>query len=269
MMPVSSPVRAVICDVYGTLLRVGPPPPDAQERWISGCGALTGAGRVMTLAEFNERCARAVALQHAERRAGGESFPEVDWMAVVGEAWGRSAGAEDVAELSRLHALCSRTCSAMPGAIAALKSLHAAGVPSGLASNAQHYTRDELVQSGFPLSLFHGPWCFLSGDHGFAKPSPRVFAHLTEKLAADGIAPHEIVMVGDHAENDIIPAAAAGWQTWHLRDEAATVGGTGWSRLAEEVLRCKAASSGDSLRHSVAREAGSPDFGKGSDLTAS
>jgi HAD superfamily hydrolase (TIGR01549 family) len=101
----------------------------------------------------------------------------------------------------------------MPGALAALQSFTDAGVLLGLASNAQHYTRDELALAGFSLDQFHPALSFLSGDHGFAKPSPRVFQFLTERLAALGISPSETLMIGDSIENDIFPARAAGWQT--------------------------------------------------------
>ena len=208
-------VRAVICDIYGTLLHAGPPPADAAGRWERGCQEI--AGRALTLAEFDARCAEGVAKQHTARRAAGEPFPEVDWLTIVGTAI-PGLDDENALRLSSLHAACSRTCSGMPGAIHALESLRAAGILTGLASNAQHYTLDELTAAGFSLSDFHPQLRFLSGDHGFAKPSPRVFSFLTERLAALGIAPRETLMIGDNETNDIAPARAAGWQTCLVKD---------------------------------------------------
>ena len=209
-------VRAVICDIYGTLLHVGPPSADAAERWRKGCQEITG--QCVAMEEFDERCVEAVKAQHAARRGAGEPFPEVDWPAVIRA----SIPALDYTRtllLSSLHAACRRVCSAMPHAVEALASLRAAGIVTGIASNAQHYTRDEMTAAGFALTDFHPRLCFLSGDHGLAKPSPRVFALLTERLAALGIAPHETLMIGDSVENDIAPAKAAGWRTC-LVDEA-------------------------------------------------
>ena len=203
--------RAVICDIYGTLLRVGPPPVDAPARWLRECKSLTGQS--IPLHEFNIRCAGAIASQHALRRASGEPFPEVDWPAVVQSAVPSLTDNGQTLDLSVLHAACSRTCVAMPGSLTALKFLTDAGVLLGLASNAQHYTRDELTLAGFSLDHFHPALSFLSGDHGFAKPSPRVFQFLTERLASLGILPSETLMIGDSMENDILPARAAGWQT--------------------------------------------------------
>lgn len=209
-IPEGGTVRAVICDIYGTLLQIGPPPVDAGERWKRGCQEI--AGHFLTMGEFDARCSRAVAHQHAARRASGEPFPEVHWLAIVRTAI-PGLDEEHALQLSSVHAACSRTCTEMPDAIRALDSLHTAGILTGIASNAQHYTRDDLTAAGFSLTDFHPQLCFLSGDHGFAKPSPRVFSLITERLANLGIEPHETLMIGDNETNDIAPARAAGWQT--------------------------------------------------------
>ncbi len=221
------PVRAVICDIYGTLLHPGPPPRDAGARWLQGCQSI--AGGPLTLAEFDARCTRAVKLQHAARHAGGEPFPEVDWLAVMRTSL---PGMDDrhALQLSSLHAACQRTCTALPHAIEALAAIRSADILTGLASNAQHYTRDEMTAAGFSLSDFHPQLCFLSGDHGFAKPSARVFTRLTEQLTSLGIAPHEALMIGDSIENDIAPSRAAGWRTCLVREGI-------WKSLAEEAAR--------------------------------
>ena len=220
-------VRAVICDIYGTLLSAGPPQPDAADRWEAGCQRI--AGRSMPLEEFEAHCAVSVKSQHLVRRAGGERFPEVDWVAVVHAAV-PGVDRKRALRLSSLHASCRRTCAAMAGAVEALTSLRAAGIITGLASNAQHYTRDELTAAGFSLTDFHPQLCFLSGDHGFAKPSPRVFELLTERLDTLGIAPHETLMIGDSVENDIVPAQAAGWRTCLVAAET-------WTAFAADLAR--------------------------------
>lgn len=53
-----------------------------------------------------------------------------------------------------------------------------------------------------------------SGEWGIAKPSPAFF----ERLIAEANAPaEEIIYVGDHPQNDTLPARAAGLRTAHLR----------------------------------------------------
>lgn len=210
-------VRAVICDVYGTLLKVEPGPKDGARMWESGCRGIMGDW--MPLEIFNARCAAMTAELNEERRLAGEPFPDVNWLTLIRCIFGGRIPPHDpscVQRLSNWHARCVRFCSAMPGAAEALGELRKQGVRLGIASNAQDYTRWELGVAGIPMDLFEPSLCFLSGDHGFSKPSPRVFSLLSEKLGGLGIAPHETLMIGDRFDNDIVPAQAAGWRTWHL-----------------------------------------------------
>ncbi len=54
----------------------------------------------------------------------------------------------------------------------------------------------------------------VSGEWGVAKPSHEFFARTVE-LA--GVPAHEVLYVGDHPQNDVTPARAAGLRTAHLR----------------------------------------------------
>ena len=207
-------VRAVICDVYGTLLRVGPPPENGPALWESGSGELKIPA--ISLPDFNAACDAQIASQNALSRAEGEPYPDQDWMETVLQEWPKlhSLSVKAMVELCRLHARCCRSCVALPGAIQTLKVLRKAGLMLGIAANAQTYTISELHAAGFPFADFDDKLIFLSGAHGFAKPSPRVFAILTGRLTSLGITPRETLMIGDSIENDIAPAIAAGWQTW-------------------------------------------------------
>ncbi|MBT2415817.1 HAD family hydrolase [Streptomyces sp. ISL-12] len=53
-----------------------------------------------------------------------------------------------------------------------------------------------------------------SGEWGVAKPQPEFFQRAVE---AGQAAPGETLYVGDHPANDVMPAAAAGLRTAHLR----------------------------------------------------
>jgi putative hydrolase of the HAD superfamily len=234
-------VRAVICDLYGTLLKVLPPPRDAAERWRTGCEALLPAAQGITLPECDARCREAVREAHRRRRESGEMFPEVDWREILATVFPalrvvnrnpespapREGISERASVLARLHAACSRTCVAMPGAQRVLEQLAARGVLLGVASNAQEYTRAEFTGAGFSFGDFAADLTFLSYEHGFAKPSARVFTLLTAALAARGIAPAQTLMVGDRADNDLAPAAAAGWRTWQFSETRGD-----WGQLA-------------------------------------
>ncbi len=80
-----------------------------------------------------------------------------------------------------------------------------------------------------------------SGEWGVAKPQPEFFSRVLQ--FAPGL-PHEIVYVGDHRDNDILPAHAAGLRTALLRrgpwghlwaEDPAVVASADWiiSSLAE------------------------------------
>lgn len=215
-------VRAVIFDVYKTLLEVAPAPADAEMRWADLARETFGAPPRRGLAEFLAATEAVIAREHAAARGAGVAFPEVYWPEVVREVLPELTTLPDAAQdafLLQQKALL-HTVSLMPGAAEALALLRARGVPLGIASNAQPYTRHELgralAPAGLDLAWFAPDLCFWSFAHGFSKPDPHVFRLLTARLRARGIAAADTLMVGDRLDNDIAPARAQGWRTWRL-----------------------------------------------------
>lgn len=215
-----SGVKAVILDVYHTLLHVDPGPPDAGEHWAVLWGNTLRSPNflVLSLAEFNAACRSGIARDHASKKAAGVTWPEVDWRAIAcGAAPGLSGLSSTSLDLFlTAHAALERACSAMPGALEFLSRTKQRGLALGIASNAQAYTLEEMRAAGIPPEQFDPDLCFWSWREGFSKPDPGVFQFLTTRLAARGIAPHEILMIGDRLDNDILPARAAGWKVWHF-----------------------------------------------------
>lgn len=222
-------VRAVIFDGYGTLLKLGPPPDDADARWESLFRDMLHRSPPLGRVDFAGACQRAVAARHEAAHARGIRFPEVSWVEVL---------AEVLPELSRLtrpvqeefafrQIQTSHTARLWPEAADVLHDFARRGSLLGLASNAQAYTLRELSEAlarfRLGLDLFDRDLCFWSFEHGYSKPDPHVFEVLATRLAARGIARHETLMIGDRLDNDIEPARAHGWQTWHLTTKA---GGT-------------------------------------------
>jgi FMN phosphatase YigB (HAD superfamily) len=115
--------------------------------------------------------------------------------------------------------------------------VHGRRLQLGVASNCQPYTVREfegaLAATGLPFNLFRAALTFRSYEHGFSKPDPHVFRLLTARLAALGIAPGETLMVGDRVDNDILPARAQGFLTWHLVEQAAQASGGSWADLRD------------------------------------
>ena len=214
----STPVKAVICDVYHTLLAVGPGPEDAEAQWQAARGKVRNGARGGSLAAFDAACRAVVAQDHAARRAAGVAWPEVDWLSVARRADPALAelSALELGRFLERHAGLQRQCRAMAGAAEFLEEMRRRGIAVGIASNAQAYTLAELAKAGLSVQGWAEDLCFWSFREGFSKPDPGVFQWLTARLAARGIAPGETLMIGDRLDNDVGPAEAAGWRAWHF-----------------------------------------------------
>ncbi|WP_328383397.1 HAD family hydrolase [Streptomyces sp. NBC_00400] len=90
-----------------------------------------------------------------------------------------------------------------------LEALRAAGMRVVVAGN-------QTARAGELLRAIELPVDGLatSGEWGVAKPAPEFFARVVE-LA--GVPAGEVVYVGDHPQNDVVPVRAAGMRAAHLR----------------------------------------------------
>jgi HAD superfamily hydrolase (TIGR01662 family) len=91
----------------------------------------------------------------------------------------------------------------------ALAALRHAGLRVIIAGNQTAKVGDMLRALDLPADLIA-----TSAEWGVAKPDDAFFAQV---IGAAGCEPHDILYVGDHPENDIYPAKAAGLQAAHLR----------------------------------------------------
>jgi FMN phosphatase YigB (HAD superfamily) len=199
-------VRAVIFDIYNTLLEVGPPPTDAESRWQRLFKDLLAISPPLNRVEFSVRAGQVIARRHAEARARGIQWPEIVWPSVVLEVLPAlvQLPAQQLDEFVLGQMQIGRTLRLAAHVADSLGRMKDKGMLLGTASNSQAYT------------LFDPELRFWSFEHGFSKPDPHVFQILTARLEARGIRPAEILMVGDRLDNDIEPARAHGWRTWHL-----------------------------------------------------
>lgn len=238
-------IRAVMFDVYGTLLEVGPPPADADARWELLWEETLKAKARLDLAGFAAACDAVIAREHAAARAAGIPFPEVYWPDIAGKVLPELAclSAAALDDFLFRQAQLWHAVRISAEAVATLVRLRSAGLLLGLASNCQPYTLRELDAAleavGMSRAIFATELCFFSFQAGFSKPDPHGFRLLTARLHALGIAPGETLMVGDREDNDILPARAQGWQTWLLAPPScAASSGTGdWQQLLAWLRR--------------------------------
>ena len=218
-------IRAVLFDVYGTLV-------------VSGCGdiGLTAADaaadpfrRAWLAAALDPDAvpldgpARLTALirdDHAASRAAGVEHPEVDILAIWRKLLAQQGLHADTADLRRLtldYELRTNPVWPMPGLGDMLEALAARGLVLGIVSNAQFYTPLMLhAFLGQPLDRlgFDPACCAWSYRHGVAKPSTAIYAPALRGLAErHGIAPAEVLYIGNDMRNDVRPAQTLGCQT--------------------------------------------------------
>lgn len=100
-----------------------------------------------------------------------------------------------------------------PETLATLDTLRL-GYPLALITNgAPDIQRDKLAGSGLETYF---PVVQVSGEAGYGKPNPTIFAHALEAL---GVAASEAVMVGDNPARDILGANRAGIRAIWIRRE--------------------------------------------------
>ncbi|MER7500420.1 HAD-IIIA family hydrolase [Nonomuraea pusilla] len=91
----------------------------------------------------------------------------------------------------------------------ALAALREAGRRVVIAGNQTRRAAELLRALDLPADVVA-----TSGEWGVAKPSPAFFARVVAEAQAE---PHEIVYVGDHPANDVVPAKAGGLRAAHIR----------------------------------------------------
>ncbi|MCO5050934.1 MAG: HAD family hydrolase [Verrucomicrobiae bacterium] len=236
-------VRAVIFDIYATLLQVGLPPKHADEEWQQLFKDLLHREPPLGRLEFSIACNRAIMLRHNSAKARGIACPEVVWAAVIRELLPDFAKlkASQKEEFIYRQIQIGRSISLMPGAGETLRWLDGKKCALGIASNAQAYTiREvdaELQKEGCHWKMFDADLCYLSYRFGFSKPDPYGFQILRTRLEARGIDPNETLMVGDRLDNDIAPARLHGFQTWHLKSPSPEAQSGPWKKLHAHLMR--------------------------------
>jgi FMN phosphatase YigB (HAD superfamily) len=107
-----------------------------------------------------------------------------------------------------------------PGAAAALEHVHGLGMAQGLIADAQCFTLIQL-QRGLTAErgtvgvdvLLGRPLRALSFELGARKPSERLFKHVLNAAAQQGLAPAQILHVGSRIAQDLAPAKKLGMRT--------------------------------------------------------
>ena len=218
--PLTDPLpglRAVLFDIYGTLIisasgDIGlAVERDASSAFAAALGAAGIEAPAGTGPHLLEQAIRAA---HTKRKAAGIRYPEVDILDIWSEVL-KSEG--DLARLAVEYECRVNPVWPMPGLARLLDDLRGQRLVLGIVSNAQFYT--PLMLEGFlglPLADlgFDAECCAWSYCLLEAKPSTRIYETALAALnRVHGIAPNEVLYVGNDIRNDIWPASLTGCRT--------------------------------------------------------
>lgn len=209
-------IRAVLFDVYGTLLQSATGDIAIQTEYLRGSvdAVALWATEDMTGEELKAFFREAVQAEHL-RQYAATPYPEVRVEAI----WARLPGKRedlDPRELALRYELAINPVYPMPHMEECLRDLGHRSLVLGLVSNAQFYTPlvfeavlgKPLEEAGFALDL-----CIYSFEVGEAKPSPLLFERAREALGKRGIPPNQVLYVGNDMLNDVYGAHMAGFKT--------------------------------------------------------
>jgi len=229
-------VRAVLFDVYGTLLISASGDIDAGQN-LSQAAAFGLACRAAGIAISNDdgaagaRLSAAIEREHERARAAGIAAPEVDireiWAEVLDELGCRMAA--DDARLARLAAEYEMRVNPiwpMPAARQTLSAIAKSGRLLGIISNAQFYTPPalaallgaQLIDLGFAEELQ-----FYSYALRRAKPGLELYEAAAAALARHGIDVRDALYVGNDMLKDVYPASRLGFQTALFAGDARSI----------------------------------------------
>ncbi len=211
-------IRAVLFDVYGTLVvsasgDIGLGGEEHEEEAFAA--ALAGQG-LPSMEDGPARLKAVIRAHHARRRAEGIEYPEVDIREVWGELLAQDGIVPVEASLERLaidYECRVNPVWPMPGLVDLLAALRARGVLLGIVSNAQFYTPlmlEALTGQGLAALGFVPDRCVWSYRLREAKPSRRLYGEALSGLRGEGIAPREVLYVGNDRLKDVWPAQAEG-----------------------------------------------------------
>ncbi len=205
-------------DLFDTVMHRRLLAPEAITRKTAGFARLIAGARAGEVI-FAARHALHAQMKADMIRAGTGDEPP---LAVLFEAALRHAGVPRAADLAdRLVAfetpLEVRGMAAAPGAAAMLTRLRSDGrlvIATSDMYLPEGSMRAILAAIGLGDAFDH---VFVSSTEGWTKKSGRLYGIVADRI---GIAPDQIVHVGDRMDSDVRPARAAGWRALHYLNRA-------------------------------------------------
>ncbi|MCC5926429.1 MAG: HAD family hydrolase [Bacteroidetes bacterium] len=243
LIPNAKRIKAVMLDVYGTLLITGTEPGLASDSGTEHRAlqdALNALGYDVSKTDIPaaiEQLHERIQHSHKEQREKGIDYPEVDILAI----WRALPALTEVSD-DDIPTLITEFVSRvekpwlMPGLAEMMDVLNSNGIAVGIISNAQFYTPitlealtgQSLHEIGFDPEL-----CFFSYACNIAKPSTKFYQLAADKLARRGIAPSQVLYIGNDMLKDVYPSMQIGFNSALFAGDQRSL------RLREDDDRCK------------------------------
>jgi len=240
-------VKALLCDVYGTILANSAGSPSDLEKNESRVNALEKTIKEFGFTPFLKKLAQKakpnktlgemylqeIGKVHAQKKQAGIKYPEVRieqlWQKIIKRMQSKGYSYNEkrfgnIAEFSLKVAYyyyqqCESNRS-YKNAFQVLKKLKQQGIALGIVSNAQFYTPINLEiefrkaskgKTGF-YDLFDKKVVSFSHIVGESKPGTKIFQKALKALKAKGIKKSEAVYIGNDMKKDIAVAKKLGFK---------------------------------------------------------
>lgn len=202
------PLQAILFDAVGTLFRAEP----EIATVYTSAGAAFGLQltREQVSSRFREAYRQVFAPHDIQQRSADHQHDRRRWQAVVQQVFRELEDTEPLFQTLWNHFASPTAWQLFADVPAAWQEVRRRGLLVGIASNYDHRLLE--VIAGHAL-LADCPHLFHSAGLGHAKPAPRFFREIEQKLQ---LPPREILLVGDDWENDYQGAIGAGWQAVYL-----------------------------------------------------
>lgn len=217
-------IRAVLFDIYGTLIvsgsgDVGSDHLDHRRASLTEVLNHFELEAICDVREATEKFTDTIRADHERAKADGIRYPEVDYR----EIWERvlpkivrDSNAVDIPTFAVEFELRVNPTWPMPDAAAVLDQLRQSELMLGIVSNAQFFTpllfpallNRDLEALGVTPELM-----YFSYEHRQAKPGTALYGLAKTKLADLGIAPNQVLYVGNDMLNDVTAAREVGFRT--------------------------------------------------------
>ncbi len=230
-----SPVKAVIFDIYGTLIISASGDIDqailSEENMHKAlrAGGFPAEMNKNTAAFLVEQLPLTIKEQQEELKKNGHPFPDVDifrvwedmFRAAEHESLLERSGQESLSDVIMVFELLSNKVFPMPGMKEVLMELNRKGIPLGIVSNAQFYTpiiMNYFISGEFltkqEIELFDPDLSVYSYKELRAKPDFRLFDKINNSLKTKyNLRSSEAVFVGNDMLKDVYTAKKSGLQT--------------------------------------------------------